>query len=245
MTYLKTVWNKKEDGRKARRSPAPRMVAKQRRAGSAFAVDDWTRLARFLVLGKLNAARTTRPSGRCRWRTPRRSSAASGWMVRASCAKIVAVSEAGRAPKNDPALFALAMCSSFWRRQDAASKRWRLCRLVARIGTHLFHFAAVCGWNARDGDAACGWQLETGTRPDARRKAGVSGRSSTASATAGATGTCCACPTRSRSRTSIWALYHWITQGWESCRRACRTRMQPCGWSGRRSGRRRRSRRRR
>ena len=38
--------------------------------GYTFAVDNWTRLARFLVL-EAKAARTTLPSGRCRWKTRR------------------------------------------------------------------------------------------------------------------------------------------------------------------------------
>ena len=31
--------------------------------GDSFAVDDWTRLERFLILGSEGGARTTRPSG--------------------------------------------------------------------------------------------------------------------------------------------------------------------------------------
>lgn len=52
---------------------------------------------------------------------------------------IVKVSHEGRAPKNDPALFALAMCASFG---DDDTRRYALENLqkVARIGTHLFHF---------------------------------------------------------------------------------------------------------
>ena len=46
---------------------------------------------------------------------------------------IVEVSQSGRAPKNDPAIFALAMCSTHREALDALP-------LVCRIGTHLFQF---------------------------------------------------------------------------------------------------------
>lgn len=52
---------------------------------------------------------------------------------------IVKVSEAGLAPKNDPALFLLALCSASENkdtRKYALSNLWR----VARIPTHLYHF---------------------------------------------------------------------------------------------------------
>jgi 60 kDa SS-A/Ro ribonucleoprotein len=52
---------------------------------------------------------------------------------------VVEISEAGRAPKNDPALLVLAKASAS---QDAATRAAALEALprVARIPTHLFHF---------------------------------------------------------------------------------------------------------
>ncbi len=64
-------------------------------------------------------------------------------------ARIVAVSEGGRAPKNDPALFALALAAAA---EDLGTRRAALAALprVARTGTHLFQFAAFVegarGW---------------------------------------------------------------------------------------------------
>ncbi len=54
-------------------------------------------------------------------------------------ARIVEVSESGRAPKNDPALFALALCATS---ADPAVKRLALEAMprVARTGTMLFQF---------------------------------------------------------------------------------------------------------
>lgn len=70
------------------------------------------------------------------------------------------MSEAGRAPKNDPAIFALALCSALG---DAATKRAAFSALprVCRIGTHLFHFAqyvdGLRGWGRGLRDAVAAW----------------------------------------------------------------------------------------
>lgn len=116
--------------------------------GYAWAVDDWMRLHRFLVLGSeggtyyIKEATLTRQNAEA----VERCIKADGLRV---INEIVAISEAGRAPKNDPALFALAMCAALG---DAVTKREALAVLprVARIGTHLFHFAAYVqefrGW---------------------------------------------------------------------------------------------------
>lgn len=52
---------------------------------------------------------------------------------------IVAISDAGRAPKNDPAIFALALAASA---DEVATRQAALAALprVCRIPTHLFHF---------------------------------------------------------------------------------------------------------
>ena len=116
--------------------------------GFSFSVDDWTRLQRFLILGS---------EGGSYYASEQKLSAdnANGVL---SCIQndgprvvreIVAISKAGRAPKTDPALFALALCASLG---DDATRRLALDALpeVARTGTHLFHFAAFC-------DGARGW----------------------------------------------------------------------------------------
>lgn len=140
--------------------------------GYAWAVDDWTRLDRFLVLGSEGGSYyATEPAlTRENARAVARCLAADGpravW-------RIVAVSEAGRAPKNDPALFALALAAA---EGDDATRRAALAALprVARTGTHLLHFAAfadglrgwgrglrraVAGWYADRGDADLAYQL--------------------------------------------------------------------------------------
>jgi len=137
MTYLKTVLNKKVTPQ-SRPIPGSAQVANSA-GGFTFAVDDWTRLARFLVLGaeggSFYAGEATLTLENAE--AVKRCIAADGARV---VREIVAVSEAGRAPKNDPALFALAMCASFGD-EDARRRALAALPAVARIGTHLFHFA--------------------------------------------------------------------------------------------------------
>jgi 60 kDa SS-A/Ro ribonucleoprotein len=117
-------------------------------AGYVWAVDDWARLDRFLVLGSEGGTFyvTERALTRDNAEAVLRCIAADG--ARA-VARIVAVSEAGRAAKNDPALFALALAAKLGDEPTRRAAHAALPR-VARIGTHLFHFAeyvkALGGW---------------------------------------------------------------------------------------------------
>ncbi len=86
--------------------------------GYAWAIDDWGRLDRFLVLGSeggtyyVGEHKLTRENAEAVLRCIQ----ADGLRV---VQRIVEVSEAGRAPKQDPGIFALALCSAFG---DAATK---------------------------------------------------------------------------------------------------------------------------
>ena len=157
MTYLKTVMNKKQTPQS---QPIPGSAQIPNSAGGyAFAVDDWTRLARFLVLGAEGGSyyATERTLALENAEAVRRCIETDGLRV---VREIVAVSETGRAPKNDPALFALAMAASFG---DEETRRAALAALprVARIGTHLFHFAAFVdgmrGWGRGLRQAVGAW----------------------------------------------------------------------------------------
>jgi len=63
--------------------------------------------------------------------------------------RVLAVSTAGRAPKNDPALFVLAMASALGA-PEVRKAAFAALPSVARTGTHLFHFLAYVegfrGW---------------------------------------------------------------------------------------------------
>jgi 60 kDa SS-A/Ro ribonucleoprotein len=77
--------------------------------------------------------------------------------------RTVEISESGRAPKNDPALFVLAMASALG---DDATRAAALAALgrVARTGTHLFHFLryakAFRGWGRGVRSAVARWYTE-------------------------------------------------------------------------------------
>ena len=116
--------------------------------GYAWQLDDWARLDRFLVLGSeggtfyVGERKLTREN--------------AGVVMRCLTAdgvrtidRIVAISDTGRAPKNDPAIFSLAMAAKLG---DEATRRAAYAALpkVCRIGTHLMHFAEYAqgfgGW---------------------------------------------------------------------------------------------------
>lgn len=127
--------------------------------GFAWAVDDWTRLDRFLVLGSEGGSYYAAE----RTLTAENANATLRCIAEDSVrvvARIVAVSEAGRAPKNDPAIFALALVTAYGNdlaRRAAFTALPRVCR----TGTHLFHFAQYAeglrGWGRGLREAVAGW----------------------------------------------------------------------------------------
>jgi 60 kDa SS-A/Ro ribonucleoprotein len=134
--------------------------------GHAWAVDDWARLERFLVLGA---------EGGSYYASERKLTVANAEATVRCIAhdgseavrRIVAVSEAGRAPKNDPAIFALALAAGIG---DDATRRAALDALprVCRTGAHLFTFATFVeqfrGWGRGLRRAVGAWY--TGKEPD-------------------------------------------------------------------------------
>jgi 60 kDa SS-A/Ro ribonucleoprotein len=116
--------------------------------GFAWAVDDWTRLRRFLILGSEGSSYYA-----SEWTLTRENAQALERCLaedgRRAVAEIVRVSDEGRAPKNDPAIFALAMAAGLG---DEPTRKAALEALpqVCRTGTHLFQFATFIegfrGW---------------------------------------------------------------------------------------------------
>jgi len=148
--------------------PIPGSAQVQNSAGGyVWAVDDWKRLDRFLVLGTEGGSyyASERILTRENAGAIERCLKADG---RRTVDRIVEVSQAGRAPKNDPALFALAMCAGLG---NDTTVRLALLALpqVARIGTHLFHFAQFVegfrGWGRGLRSAIGRWYTEK--TPDA------------------------------------------------------------------------------
>src|SRR5262245_37140144 len=116
--------------------------------GHAFPVDHWTRLQRFLVLGSEGGSYYAGE----RTLTRENAEAAIRCLIEdgeRAIAAIVETSESGRAPKQDPAIFALALAASS---PSEAARRAALAALPqgCRTGTHLFQFAeavqAQRGW---------------------------------------------------------------------------------------------------
>lgn len=128
--------------------------------GFSYAADNWKRLTRFLVLGTeggtyyIDEKKLTKENATalfaCLKEDPRRT-----------VKEIVSVSKAGRAPKNDAAIFALAIASA-----DEKAKDMALAAIpeVCRTGTHLFQFVEAVqscrGWGRALRRAVGAWYTE-------------------------------------------------------------------------------------
>jgi 60 kDa SS-A/Ro ribonucleoprotein len=127
--------------------------------GFAWAVDDWARLDRFLILGTEGGTFYIKEQALTveNALAVKRCLAADGPRA---VARIVQVSDAGRAPKNDPAVFALAMAAKLG---DEATRRaaYQALPAVCRTGTHLMHFAEYAqlfgGWGRGMRRAMAAW----------------------------------------------------------------------------------------
>jgi 60 kDa SS-A/Ro ribonucleoprotein len=143
--------------------PIPgKTMIKNAAGGYVFEVDKWARLERFLILGS---------EGGNYYVGQQKMTADNAKNVLA-CIKedgkkvvdvAIAISDAGRAAKNDPALFVLALCAAA---ENVETRKYALQNLakIARTGTHLFHFIDYvdklrgCGGSFRD--AVSKWYTE-------------------------------------------------------------------------------------
>jgi 60 kDa SS-A/Ro ribonucleoprotein len=145
MSYLKRIRTR----RVPQSEPIPGSGQVPNSAGGfAWSVDDWTRLRRFLILGSEGGSyyaselELTRKNAQA----VERCLAEDGPRA---VQEIARVSDEGRAPKNDPAIFALAMAAGIG---DEPTRKAALEALpqVCRTGTHLFQFATFVegfrGW---------------------------------------------------------------------------------------------------
>jgi 60 kDa SS-A/Ro ribonucleoprotein len=133
--------------------------------GYSWQVDDWTRLDRFLILGAEGGT----------YYIGERDLVQQNHDAIVRCIKqdgvrvvnrVVEISDAGRAPKNDPAIFALALVATHGNAEAKAQAFANLAK-VCRIGTHLFHFAeyvnAMRGWGRGLRNAVGNWYVSRET----------------------------------------------------------------------------------
>jgi 60 kDa SS-A/Ro ribonucleoprotein len=127
--------------------------------GYVWELDNWAKLRRFLILGSEGGSYYVGER-----KLTKQNVAALDACVKEDGVKtvneIVAISDGGRAPKNDQALYALAYAISHG---DKATKRAAAEALpkVARIGTHLYSFVAYAetmrGWGRTMRWAVSNW----------------------------------------------------------------------------------------
>lgn len=140
----------------------PRQV-KNSAGGFTFHIDRWKRLERFLILGaeggtfyageKKLVVENAKALRECLDEDPART-----------VNLIVEVSDKGRAPKNDAAIFCLAVASAHPKASDLAL---RALPKVCRIGTHLFDFVTAArkfrGWGPKFQKAIGAWYNDRST----------------------------------------------------------------------------------
>jgi 60 kDa SS-A/Ro ribonucleoprotein len=148
--------------RTAQSEPADRRQVANAAGGYTFTVDDHARLHRFLTLGTEGGTYYTDARDLSRDNADvvfRAAATDPAGLV----AQIVEVSTAGRAPRQNPALFALAIAASA---EDVDGRRAALAALpkVARTGTHLFLFARYVeqfrGWGPTLRKAVAQWYTD-------------------------------------------------------------------------------------
>jgi len=210
MKYLKTMLSKKQTPQTL---PIPGKAQVRNSAGGyGFAVDDWTRLERFLILGSEGGSYYASE------RKLTRENADAVVRVMAvdgprAVERIVEISESGRAPKNDPAIFALAIAASC---DNVDTRRTALRALprVCRIGTHLFHFAeyvdGMRGWGRGLRESIARWYNEMPADKLAHQAIKYQQRDGWSHRDMLRLGH--PRPENDQRRD----LYHWITQGWPS-----------------------------
>ncbi len=160
---LYNIFNKKKT---PQNQPIPgRDQVPNNAGGYAWALDPWARLMRFLILGTeggtyyVSEQTLTRENAEnvlfCLEEDPKRF-----------VDTVVDVSESGKAYKNDPALFALALALADENQETRAYAGAALPK-VARIGTHLFHFAdyinGLRGWGRGLRRVISDWYLSKDT----------------------------------------------------------------------------------
>ena len=130
--------------------------------GFSFVMDKWAQLDRFLILGAeggtyyVGEKKLVKDNAK----NIQRLIQTDGVKV---VDRVVEISLAGRAPKNDPALFVLALCSAS-KIDEVVKASMAALPKVARIGTHLFTFAeyadSLRGWGKSLKKGVAAWYTD-------------------------------------------------------------------------------------
>ncbi len=132
--------------------------------GVTFQLDVWGQLDRFLILG------SDTPTYYASAKTLTKQNGAN--VIKAiktdgtkTVNRIAEISLGGRAPKNDPAVFALALCAVHGD-ENTVKAAYAALPKVCRIGTHLFQFVAALDelgkWNAAAKRGVAAWYTNRG-----------------------------------------------------------------------------------
>ena len=137
-------------------------MAPNNAGGFTFTLDHWDQLTRFLVLGA---------EGGSYYASERKMTLDNAKALRKcldedglrAVKQIAEISTSGRAPKNDPAIFALAVAASH---KDNVTRKAALEAMphVCRIGTHLFQFVdaikSMRGWGRGLREGVARWYTD-------------------------------------------------------------------------------------
>lgn len=155
------------------RQPLDKRQVKNNAGGFVYEVDDFTQLGRWLILGSESGSyyagerELTLENVRCLKRCVEADGVRTVNLIRD-------ISVAGRAPKNDPALYALASCFKYGDVVTRTAAEHEFNRIV-RIGTHLLHFVSFIdgmkGWNGDCGRSVKQAVEDWYDRPDTKQVA--------------------------------------------------------------------------
>jgi len=133
--------------------------------GNAWTIDSWKQLDRFLILGSTSGTYYVAPRQLVMENCDAviRAIREDGLRV---VNRITEISHAGRAPKNDPAIYALALAATHGN-EETRKAAFAALPKVARTGTHLFQFAesidGLRGWGRGLRRAVGDWYLQLET----------------------------------------------------------------------------------
>lgn len=147
--------------RQAERIPGSNQTM-NRAGGWVWTIDPWQRLERLLILGTEGGTYYVREE-----RLTREQASATIQLIGQDgpgvVRRVVEISQAGRAPKNDAALFVLALASAYGDEKTRRAAHEAL-PMVARTGAHLLQFASeveeLRGWGRGLRRAVGKWYLE-------------------------------------------------------------------------------------